>query len=105
MKQHGLSDEQLKIIKDILVPFAEDIDCAGLFGSRATGKYRPNSDIDLVLYGTLDEKTVDRISTLFNESTLPVKVDVQAYDLITYTPLKAHIDAVMLLLFKRDSLN
>lgn len=58
--------------------------------------------IDIVIYGSLDEKTLDRIFTLLNDSNLPVKVDVQSYDLITYPPLKEHIDANMLLLFTHD---
>jgi predicted nucleotidyltransferase len=96
MTNHGLNDKQLATIRQILAPFATQIERVGLFGSRATGRYRSDSDIDMVLYGTLDEKTVDRIITLFNESSLPMKVDIQAYHLITYPPLKAHIDAVML---------
>jgi predicted nucleotidyltransferase len=92
---HGLSDKQLEIIKNVLVPFKDVIKSVGLFGSRATGKYRSNSDIDIVLYGALDEQTADRIFTLINDSNLPVKVDVQVYHLITYLPLKTHIDSIM----------
>ncbi len=104
MNNHGLNKEQLDIIKKILCPYAKNIEKVGLFGSRATGKYRSNSDIDMVLYGDLDEKTLDRIWTLFEESLLPVKVDVSAYNLIDYPPLKAHIDEVMKVLFTREEL-
>ena len=92
---HGLSDKQLEIIKNVLVPFKDAIKSVGLFGSLTTGKYRSNSDIDIVLYGALDEQTADRIFTLINDSGLPMKVDVQVYYLITYLPLKTHIDSVM----------
>ncbi|WP_417905192.1 nucleotidyltransferase family protein [Candidatus Tisiphia endosymbiont of Micropterix aruncella] len=102
ISHHGLSKEQLNILRNILLPFSKQIESVGLFGSRATGSYRPNSDIDIVIYGSLDEKTLDRIFTLLNDSNLPVKVDVQSYDLITYPPLKEHIDANMLLLFTHD---
>lgn len=94
MTNHGLSKSQLEIIKNILVPFSQKISRVALFGSRATGLYRPNSDIDLVLYGDIEEKTVDCIWTHFAESSLPVKVDVLAYNLLTYAPLKMHIDNV-----------
>ena len=104
MSRHGLSDSQINIIQHILASFSASINTVGLFGSRATGRYRANSDIDIVLYGNLDETILDRISTLFDESLLSLKVDVVAYDLITYPPLKTHIDAVMLPLFTQKTL-
>jgi len=104
MVEHGLTSGQLEIIRHILAPFAASIEKAGLFGSRATGSARPNSDIDLVLYGLQDQKILDRIHTLFTESLLPFTVDVQAYDLVKYPPLKTHIDAHMQPLFTRADL-
>ncbi len=95
MPKHDLTADQLRIIRDTLAPYAEKIDCVGLFGSRATGTARNNSDIDMVIYGRLDEQLVDRIWSLFDESNLAVKVDINAYHLITYPPLKMHIDSVM----------
>jgi predicted nucleotidyltransferase len=91
----------LRVIANILRPFAARITTVGLFGSRATGVYRDNSDIDLVLYGPLTENDIDRIYTLFQESSLPVSVDVTAFELIDYPPLKAHITAVMKPLFSK----
>ena len=102
--KHRLSNTQVATLHHILAPFAEKIELAGLFGSRATGKARPNSDIDLVLYGALDEALINRIWTLFDESELALKVDVNAYNLITHRGLKAHIDQVMLPLFTREEL-
>jgi len=99
MFNHGLSETQLTTLYNILLPFSDKIDSVGLFGSRSTGLYRPNSDIDLVIYGSIDDKTMGRIFTLLNDSNLPVKVDLQVYDLIEYSPLKDHIDANMVLLF------
>jgi len=96
MSQHGLTTSQLEIIRQILKPYAEKIEKAGFFGSRATGRYTPSSDIDLVLYGDLDTKTIDHLWTLFDESSLPFKVDVLAYQLINHKALKQHIDEVML---------
>lgn len=104
MPEHGLSIQQLQAIRAILALYAEKIERVGLFGSRAAGTARPNSDIDLVLYGSLDEAAVDRIHTLFGESSLALKVDVNAYDLIAYPPLKAHIDSVMQPLFLKTDL-
>ena len=66
--------------------------------------YRDNSDIDMVIYGNLKEDDINRLWTLFDASPLPIKVDVQAYSLITYEPLKNHIDAVMKPLFMKKDL-
>ncbi|MFN9789627.1 MAG: nucleotidyltransferase family protein [Holosporales bacterium] len=95
MPDHGLSLRQLETIRAILAPHRGTITKAGLFGSRALGTYRPNSDIDLVLYGPIPEAIITDLKSAFEESILPMRVDVVAYDLITYPPLKAHIDAVM----------
>lgn len=93
---HGLSEHQLDTLRSILSRFANSIELAGLFGSRATGKARPNSDVDLVLYGDdITAETVDRIWTLCNDSDLAIGVDVTAYGLINNPALKAHIDRVM----------
>lgn len=104
MPEHGLTAEQLQIIREVLAPHAGVIQQVGLFGSRAKGTARPNSDIDLVLYGPLSEAIVDRVWTLFAESCLAVTVDIVAYDLIEAPALKSHIDAVMQPLFAQDGL-
>lgn len=94
MKRFGLSEEQQEIIRNILLPYAERLERVGIFGSRAVGTERDNSDVDLVLYGSISESDIDRIWTLFDESALPFKVDVSAYNLVEYVPLKRHIDKV-----------
>lgn len=104
MADHGLSQSHLDIIRNILLPFASSINRVGLFGSRALGTARPNSDIDLVLYGPVTEEMRDRLWTLFDDSGLVLKVDVIAYDLIAYPPLKSHIDAVVQTLFEQADL-
>ena len=100
-KEHGLSDAELATINAILAGYWQKIDQACLFGSRACGQYKAYSDIDLVLYGDLEEHEVDRIYTLFDESNLGVRVDVRAYRHIQYPPLKRHIDAQAKVLFTR----
>lgn len=96
---HGLTDRQLAILRDILAPYAARIETVGLFGSRAAGTARPASDIDLVIYGSLSDADIDRLWTLFDDSALPVTVDVVAYERIAEPRLKAHIDQGMRPLF------
>ncbi len=96
IRDHGLTGENRRIIASVLRPYCAGISKVGLFGSRATGTYRDNSDVDLVLYGSLQEADIDRIYTLFLESMLPYGVDVKAYHLISNRRLKDHIDEVLL---------
>ncbi len=104
MTSHGLNDVQLKVIKSTLAPYSNKIEKIGLFGSRATGTARENSDIDMVVYGDISEQEVRRFYTLFMESSLPIKVDVVAYNLIAYPPLKEHIDNNIKILFTKQDL-
>lgn len=102
--EHGLSEAELTTINSILSDYWPKIEKACLFGSRACGQYKTYSDIDLVLYGDLQEREVDRIYTLFDDSSLGLRVDVQAYQHIQYPPLKRHIDAMAKVLFTRQEI-
>lgn len=99
-----LDDTAREEIRRVLMPFAGQIDSAAIFGSRATGCARVNSDIDLVLYGNLTQDQVDRLYSLFEDSNLPVSVDVVAYSPALYPPLKHHIDTFARPLLTRDDL-
>ncbi len=102
---HGLSRRRLDCLRAILAPFAAGIERVVLFGSRASGQYRPDSDIDIALYGPVEEKTVDRLHTLFMDSPLPLKVDIQAYSHITNPLLRRHIDTAGRTLFTHEDLS
>ena len=104
MNNHGLTTEWLKIIRSIISPYADKIEQVGLFGSRATGNFRDNSDVDIILYGDIDDASVRLIYSLFMESNLPIKVDVTAYNLVAYSKLKLHIDNNVKTLFTKQDL-
>lgn len=97
----GISAAQQDLLGEILATAGDRIDRVAVFGSRATGRYRPNSDLDLVLYGSADAAVCDRLWTLFQESPLPFSVDVVSYAAIDSPPLRTHIDAVARPLFVR----
>ena len=98
---HGLSDSQLQTIKNILRECPTPVASVSLFGSRATGAYKSNSDIDLVLYGYIDSASIARLWTLFHESNLPYNVDVNAYRLARDPE---HIDSLAKVLFTQADL-
>lgn len=65
---------------------------ARVFGSRALGTERPNSDIDIVLLGSLAAALVDRIKSDLEGLPVPFKFDVVGYSLLEHQKLKEHID-------------
>lgn len=65
-----------------------------LFGSRAKGTARPNSDIDLAVRGTDDDLAVESLAMELEELPLPYQFDVHAMDSIRYQPLLDHIKRV-----------
>ena len=87
-----LRPKDLAIIRAVLAPYADRLRRVALFGSRAVGTARPNSDIDLALWGDLDFWEVARISGEFEESNLPVTVDVIHYDTLSSENLRRSID-------------
>lgn len=89
-----LTDTERDIVRGLLQAHRQDIGKALVFGSRATGRARPSSDIDLALTGVKDPATVDRLRTEFEESLLAVTVDLVDYDRLANPRLRAHIDAV-----------
>ena len=104
MTDHGLYEEDLETIRAVLANFADEITQVDLFGSRATGNYRGNSDVDLVIHGEVKDASIARMWTLFNESNLPFSVDVTSYERLTHRPLKEHIDAVGRCLFSAQEI-
>lgn len=75
-----LQPAQLVIVRGILTRRIPDREVRA-FGSRVTGKARPQSDLDLVIMG--DEPISDRIkmeiTTDFDDSDLPFRVDVMQW--------------------------
>ena len=53
-KTVGLADA----IRQMLDPFAEQIELAYIFGSHATGEQRPDSDIDLMIVGSATRRSM-----------------------------------------------
>ena len=88
----------------IFARFADRIDRVSVFGSRALGRARPASDIDLAVYGAIDDVELARIWSLLDESSLAVTVDIVRYDGLGSASLRRHIDQCGKPLFDRDEL-
>lgn len=51
-----------------------------LFGSRARGDYKENSDIDIAIFGKIDEKTEYSIKNSFDLLNIPYTIDIVFVD-------------------------
>lgn len=78
MSAIDLTDEQLSLLQTILREHLSHETHVWLFGSRATGKAKPYSDIDLAI-DTGKPLSLDRLAKMadaFESSALPYKVDI-----------------------------
>jgi predicted nucleotidyltransferase len=80
-------DKIVKVIKQ-----HQEVEQAILFGSRATGKAKPNSDIDICLKGKdVTSLIQNTIASDLDELPLPYFFDVINFDTINNDRLKQHI--------------
>jgi predicted nucleotidyltransferase len=100
--EYGLSDRTLNTLQSIFQKYP-GIKQAFLYGSRAKGKFRIGSDIDLTLKTGENFTHTDllSISNDFDDSDMPYFVDVSIYDNLSNPDLKAHIDRVGKVLYPR----
>ena len=73
-----------------------------IFGSRARGVARDNSDIDLAVYGMKDNLAIEALAEELDELPLPYKYDVKPGDAIQNTPLREHIEQVGVTIYKHS---
>lgn len=74
---------------------------AVLFGSRAKGNHRPESDIDLMLEGALTPLDAQRIAAELEELPVPQKFDVRARSGIQSPDMLDHIRRVGRVVYRR----
>ena len=82
MDKFGLSEHIIDIINDFFETITE-IETVKIFGSRAKGTFKPNSDIDFVLYGNgITDKLTRHIASGLDELPTPYKFDVVNFESI-----------------------
>lgn len=73
-----------------------------LFGSRAKGIHRPESDVDLALWGDVDALTAQAIASELDELPLPYRYDVLAFSSVRLPALRDHIERVGIKVFPTE---
>lgn len=77
-----------------------------LFGSRAIGSFREGSDIDLAIKGeNLELKDLLDIESSLEDLGLLYNFDIVNYNQLTNRELKAHIDRVGMVVYKKKKIN
>lgn len=92
------------IIDNLITIFEENpnVDKALVFGSRAKGNYRPDSDIDIAIKGQdLNTDDIIAMSVAFEEKGITHKIDLINYHTIKEPDLIDHIDRVGIELYSR----
>jgi type I restriction enzyme S subunit len=92
------------IIDTLIAVFEQHpkVDKALVFGSRAKGNYRPDSDIDIAIKGQdLNTDDIIAMSVAFEEKGITHKIDLINYDTIKEPDLKDHIKRVGIELYSR----
>ncbi|GIM57956.1 MULTISPECIES: nucleotidyltransferase domain-containing protein [Capnocytophaga] len=101
-KQFGLEAAILTSFQNIFEKF-ENIEKVIVYGSRAKGNFRYNSDIDLSIIGEVSYDDLLKIELLIDELLLPYKVDLSVFNNIDNSELKAHIERVGIVLYKKNN--
>lgn len=100
---YGLDTEDIEAINKVFSKHPE-IETAVLYGSRAKGNYRNDSDIDLTLKGeqiTLSQ--LFEIETELDDLLLPYKIDLSIYHKIENPDFIEHIDRVGIIFYKNET--
>lgn len=87
----GLEQRTIKSIKNILQKYPE-IEKVIIYGSRAIGNYKYNSDVDLAVIGNLKWDFTGHLMEELDLLSTPYLYDVTDYKRITNLNIKKHID-------------
>jgi predicted nucleotidyltransferase len=89
----GLSTHEADLLRGVLASHPA-VERAVLFGSRAKGTHLPSSDVDLAVFGDLDQLEAERIRRELDELPLPYLFDVVAASTLGDPGVRAHIERV-----------
>jgi len=89
----GLSVGTIEAVRRVLAA-CSGVEKVVIYGSRAKGTFRPGSDIDLVIYGSVSDDELSRLLHCLDELNTPYLFDIIRYQDIDSDELRAHIARV-----------
>ena len=89
----GLKERHRAAVIDIIAANAR-VERAVLFGSRATGSFRPASDVDVALFGDrLSMSDQIALAAAMEDLTIPQRVNLLLYGTVDSIALREHIES------------
>lgn len=102
MSVKGLSFQTTELLNKVFIKHL-CLEKVVLFGSRAKGTARNNSDIDIAIYGISNELEIETIALELDELPLSYKFDVKAFDSIKNIALREHIERVGICIYEKEN--
>jgi predicted nucleotidyltransferase len=95
----GLRDDVVASVVKILKQYHE-VEDAVVYGSRAIGNFKPNSDIDIALKGqNINLATLASVSNKLDDLLLPIVFDLSVFNSLDNAQLIDHIKRVGISLY------
>lgn len=99
-----LTDTQRETLRTVMRRHAGSIRAVGVYGSRVKGRSRVGSDVDIVVYGEIDDRTLAQIHQDIDTSGLSIFWNVTASAAVADGRLKDEIDHWVQPLFNQKDL-
>ena len=100
-QRFGLPEHAIQAIQQVLAAHPE-VEQAIVYGSRALGRQRLASDIDLTLIGpAIGFGSLARIEAELDDLLLPWMIDLSRLADLSHPPLLAHIERAGQVLYRR----
>ena len=100
MSSAPLAPTEMELLRSVFRRHSE-ISAVKIFGSRAKGTHTLRSDVDLALWGELNDLQAEQIAAELDELPLPYRYDVQRFESIHLDPLRCHIERVGIPIYAR----
>lgn len=98
----GLSERELATVQGIFSNFPV-VKRVYVYGSRAKGDFKAGSDIDLaIMEPATDLRSRSKIQSMFDDSHLPMRVDLVDFQSLESDSLKSHILRVGRCIYRTD---
>lgn len=98
----GLENDDIKLINSVFAQYPQ-IEKVMIYGSRAKGKYRPGSDIDLALLGENMNLSLQlELENKLDDLLLPYKMDIALLHKIENRDLLQHIERVAKVFYEKE---
>jgi len=103
--KYGLKEQTIALINSVFANYPE-IEQAILYGSRAKGKHKNGSDIDLTLKGNcLTRPIIHKICDDLDDLLLPYSFDISIFKQISNSDLIDHINRVGVVFYQPEADN